>query len=161
MKKILIHKKEQGFSLIEVLITTIILAVGLLSIASLQFKGLQYSNDAFMRSHANILASDIIDRVRLNSANVNDYVDKNFVVPTDCTGNAACDPASCNPALTTAANDLICWHNQVATFVPPTGTANISRTANNASPIPDEYELEIAWSGRDNVARTASYIFSQ
>jgi type IV pilus assembly protein PilV len=157
MRQTHMKKSEKGFSLIEVLITMIILAVGLLAIASLQFKGLQYSSDAYMRSHSNILAFDIIDRIRINGDNVGDYIDKSFVVPLDCASNTACDV--CSATLTTAANDLECWHAQVALFIPPTGTANITETV--LANEPNEYTVTIGWTGRDTVARTIAYSFTQ
>ena len=58
-------KSHGGFTLIEVLVTLVILAVGLLGIASLQLKGAQFNHDAVLRSQISTLAYDIADRVRL------------------------------------------------------------------------------------------------
>lgn len=58
--------KQQGFTLLEVLITIIILSVGMLGVANLQMLGLNYNNNAYHRSQAVQLAYDIIDRMRLN-----------------------------------------------------------------------------------------------
>lgn len=59
-------KHAQGFSLIEVLVTLLITSVGLLGLAGLQVKSLQFNHGAYLRSQANILAYDMADRMRLN-----------------------------------------------------------------------------------------------
>ena len=41
--------RSQGFSLLEVLIAMLVLAVGLLGVAAMQMRGLQYSHDAYLR----------------------------------------------------------------------------------------------------------------
>lgn len=66
-------RNQQGAGLIEVLVTVLILGTSLLSLAALQSKSLQYNHSAYLRSQANILAYDILDRVRINRANVTSY----------------------------------------------------------------------------------------
>jgi len=56
----------RGSSLIEVLVTALILAIGLLGLAALQGRSLQYNHGSALRSQANIASSDILDRMRLN-----------------------------------------------------------------------------------------------
>lgn len=58
--------KTNGFTLIEVLVGLIILAIGLLGLAGLQMKALRHNNDAYHRSQATLLAYDIMDRMRAN-----------------------------------------------------------------------------------------------
>jgi len=65
--------KQQGAGLIEVLVTVLILGTSLLALAALQSKSLQYNHSAYLRSQANILAYDILDRVRINRANMSGY----------------------------------------------------------------------------------------
>lgn len=57
---------QKGFSLIEVLITVLILAIGLLGLASLQANSLVGSQQSYMRSQATSLAYDMTDRLRAN-----------------------------------------------------------------------------------------------
>lgn len=57
---------QRGFSLIEVLIALLVTSVGLLGLAALQAKSLQYNHGAYLRSQANILAYDMADRMRIN-----------------------------------------------------------------------------------------------
>jgi type IV pilus assembly protein PilV len=59
-----------GLTLIEVLVTLVVISVGLLGVAALQIRTLRHNYDALMRSHASALADDIADRMRANSAAV-------------------------------------------------------------------------------------------
>lgn len=67
--------REKGLSLIEVMVTLFVTSVGLLGIAAMQAKSLQFNHAAYLRSQANILAYDMADRMRLNrdSARVGQY----------------------------------------------------------------------------------------
>lgn len=67
-REIVLSNREQGLTLIEILVTVIILAVGLLGVASLTMGGLKNNQSAFLRTQATLLASDMADRMRLNSA---------------------------------------------------------------------------------------------
>lgn len=59
-------RKYAGFSMIEVLITMIIILVGLLSIAALQARAQIAEMESYQRAQALILVSDIIDRININ-----------------------------------------------------------------------------------------------
>ncbi|WP_339615911.1 type IV pilus modification protein PilV [uncultured Gilvimarinus sp.] len=60
--------KQSGISLIEVMITVLILSTAILALAALHTRSLQYNTSAYMRSQANIMAYDVIDRIRAQSA---------------------------------------------------------------------------------------------
>lgn len=60
------RKFQQGFTLLEVLVTMVIMALGLLGYAGLQMASLKNSASAYQRSQATILAYDMIDRMRVN-----------------------------------------------------------------------------------------------
>lgn len=102
--------RQKGVGLIEVLVTVLLLATGLLVMAALQIRSLQFNQSAYMRSQANILAYDIIDRIRLNRANAASY---------DITLDAA------TPTGTTLAQvDINQWRTNIAATV-PNGTGSI------------------------------------
>jgi type IV pilus assembly protein PilV len=65
--------KHRGVGLIEVLVTLLILSTSLLALAALQTRSLQFNHGAYLRSQANILAYDILDRIRINRANMANY----------------------------------------------------------------------------------------
>ncbi len=56
-------RRQTGFSLLEVLITLIILSIGLLGIAAMQLKGLQSAHSAFHRTLASTIAVDGSERL--------------------------------------------------------------------------------------------------
>lgn len=56
----------RGFTLIEVMVALVILAIGLLGMATLMTQSLQSSESAYSRGQASLLAYDIIDRMRAN-----------------------------------------------------------------------------------------------
>ena len=55
-----------GFSMIEVLIAVLILAVGLLGVAALQLSSLNSGQEGYFRSQATAIAEDFASRVRVN-----------------------------------------------------------------------------------------------
>lgn len=65
--------KQEGVGLIEVMVTALILSTSLLGLAALQSRALQYNHSAYMRSQANILAYDLLDRIRASRSNIANY----------------------------------------------------------------------------------------
>lgn len=59
---------QSGFTLIEVLVTLLILAIGLLGLAGLQSRMLTAELEAYQRSHALVLVQDMVNRVNANRA---------------------------------------------------------------------------------------------
>jgi type IV pilus assembly protein PilV len=59
-------RRARGFSMIEVLIALIILAVGLLGFALLQTMSLRFAQSANYRTQATNLAYDLLDQMRAN-----------------------------------------------------------------------------------------------
>jgi type IV pilus assembly protein PilV len=57
---------NQGFTLIEVLITLVVFSIGLLGLANLQGQSINSSYNAHLRTQATALASSMIDRMRAN-----------------------------------------------------------------------------------------------
>jgi type IV pilus assembly protein PilV len=94
-------KKNNGFSLLEVLISVFILAVGLLGLASLQMNSLKNNHSAQYRTSATVLAYDLIDRMRLNRV-------ESYALAQSAT-----------PSGTGLKNtDLVAWVNQIASDLP-------------------------------------------
>lgn len=94
--------KNAGFTMIEVLIAVLLLAIGVLGIAATQMISFQTNQSAYARSQAIYLATDIFDRIRANpegyqSTSVYDSVDSlaSEDVPSDpncIDSNGGCTP---------------------------------------------------------------------
>lgn len=83
----------QGFSLIELLIAVVIMAVGILGVAGLQVESLQQNRSALYRAEAVQLANDLIDRIRVNKGIVyTSLIDAPPPAATDC------EVSTCTPS---------------------------------------------------------------
>ena len=65
-------KAQVGFSLIEILISLLILSIGLLGLGGLQLSSLKSANNAHFRTVASLSVTDLIDRMRSNPSAVKD-----------------------------------------------------------------------------------------
>lgn len=59
-------RNSAGFSLVEVLVSMVILSIALLGTAGLMSASLRSTNTSYYRSQATVLADDIMDRMRAN-----------------------------------------------------------------------------------------------
>ncbi|WP_444994386.1 type IV pilus modification protein PilV [Aliikangiella sp. IMCC44359] len=64
VKKYKVYNKQAGVSLIEVLVTTLILGIGLLGVAALQVSSISSSQEGLFQSQATSLAEDLASRMR-------------------------------------------------------------------------------------------------
>ncbi len=55
-----------GFTLLEVLVTIVIVALGLLGLGALHVRAMRDTTSAYLRSEATILTQDMADRIRAN-----------------------------------------------------------------------------------------------
>ncbi|HEU4372406.1 MAG TPA: type IV pilus modification protein PilV [Telluria sp.] len=59
-------KTQRGFSLLEVLITMLVVSFGLLGIAGIIVTALKNNQSSYARSQASLMVNDIVDRMRAN-----------------------------------------------------------------------------------------------
>jgi type IV pilus assembly protein PilV len=125
---------QQGFGLIESLVSLVVVSVGMIGIAALYGQGLRASGTALYRTMAVNLASDMADRIRVNRLGNANYA-----------GGAAdgsCDPGGdtdCTPAQM-AAHDLWVWQAQVAAQL-PNGAGVVQFTGTT----PPTYTIQVTW----------------
>ncbi len=60
--------RQQGVSMIEVMIALVLLVTTLLGATALQITGLQTNRSAYYRTQASLVSYDIADRIRLNAS---------------------------------------------------------------------------------------------
>lgn len=94
-----IKSKVNGFTLIEVLVAMVIMAIGLLGLASLQALALKDNQAAYFHSQANFLLYEMSDRIRANAEYwKRPYVNPSVVIAT-AQGYAVGSQPNCNNAM--------------------------------------------------------------
>ena len=112
------QRRAPGFSLIEVLVAVLVVAVGVLGVAGLQLVTMRTNTGSLMRTQANQYAYNIIDRMRANAAT--DYQIAMAAAPP--VAAVDCDAAVCSSGQM-ANFDRARWLADVATL--PSGDASI------------------------------------
>lgn len=69
----LMRPPAQGFTLVEVLVTVFVVAIGLLAASALQAVSKKAAVDALQRTTASVVAQDMIERIRANSTMLTHY----------------------------------------------------------------------------------------
>ena len=91
-------KKQHGFSLLEVLISMVIIAVGLLGLSGLQIASLKGTTNAHARNVANLLVMDLSERMRANPLGVAGAFYDNDVACATASGERRCrGTTECSP----------------------------------------------------------------
>ncbi len=141
--------KQNGFSLLEVLIALIVLSIGLLGHSKIQALGVRASSDANLRTEATFLANDMIERMRANRPSVtSDYYAGISYSTIDCTSAPAkiCSEGTAGAAAdctTTemADEDAFNWFCDVTATLPNGGVA--------VSSAAGVYSVQVSWDGLD------------
>lgn len=132
--------RQRGFSMIEVLIALVVLAVGLLGLALLQTTNLRYTQSANLRTQATNLGTELLDTIRANRSEADAY---------DVALDGTAFPAAvmtdaldgCGmPATMTAAANMARWQCEVIEALGP--AANATLTIN---PATNQATLLVAW----------------
>jgi len=144
--------------MVEVLVTLVIIAIGLLGIAGLQAR-LQISEmESYQRSQALLLLRDMADRVATNRANAAAYV----TGVTMGTGHAPA--ADCSTLATLAARDLCQWSHALQGSAEVLGGARVGAMVGArgcVQQIPgmsNEYLITVAWQGLAPLAAPAANV---
>lgn len=90
-------RQQGGFTLVEVMITVFVVAVGLLAAAALQAVAKKAAFDAMQRTTASVLAQDILERIRSNAAQANAYATQGAEL-TEALSATDCAAAVCTDA---------------------------------------------------------------
>jgi type IV pilus assembly protein PilV len=150
--------RERGLTLIEVLVTLVILVFGLLGIAAFQAKTQVGSIEAYQRAQAVVLLQDMRARLASNPQHAADYV------TTTPLGTNDAQPGDCGTAASTSANDLCEWSRALkgAALAADTSAGSASsavigargcieqlQAADETSGIcrPGIYRVTVAWQG--------------
>ena len=133
---------QQGFTLLEVMISLVIFSIGLIGLAGLQAIGLQNNYSAYNRTVATQVAYDLADRIR-NNRNQDYTIGIPGTAPTSCIGTSV----TCTPLQLTRF-DLFEWDASVKSA--QNGLTNAQGFISLAGTT---YTIKIEW-GDQRVANT-------
>jgi type IV pilus assembly protein PilV len=150
--------RQRGTTLLEVLITMVVLAFGLLGSAAFQVKAQAGASEAYQRAQAIVLLEDIHARIKSNAQHASDYVRDQPL------GNAAAI-ADCSALAPGAALDLCQWSNALTGTAESKAGVSIGampgargcitqlQAPDSASGVcqPGIYLLSIAWQGAHKI----------
>jgi len=159
---------QLGATMLEVLVSLLILVLGLLGMVGMQIRAQLGIFESYQRGQALIIAQDMADRIQVNRSAASCYVittDTSNGTPyvgTGYSGTPACATAAGSVEMQTlAANDLSAWNNalkgasetssgaQIGGLLGARGCISFDSTANT-------YRISVTWQGmQPTVAPTA------
>ncbi len=142
-------RRSRGVTMIEVLVSLLLLTVGLLGVAGLQARMQIAGIEAFQRAQAIVLLQDMVDRINANRTKAADYATGSNPLGT---GNTGCSGTS------VAAKDMCEWDTALkgATETKTTGSATIRIGAMSeargcitvpVAAMPREVVVAVVWQG--------------
>ena len=139
--------RNHGFTLLEVMIALVIFSFGLLALAALMAKGLQYNTSALHRSYASSQAYDMADRMRANRLGIDAG---NYDSVSGAGTNPGCITSGCTPAQM-AQYDGWEW-NSVNAAVLPSGSGTVLMSGST-------YSITLTWDDDRDGAADDSFVF--
>lgn len=141
---------SKGFSMIEVLITLILICIGVLGMVAMQGRTIQYTQDSVQRNTAATLANDLIELMRAMPNGL--PATSGFYKAKDASFPSATD-AECQASPSAAAKQLACWGKKVELALPDAGSDDIqgeiyicrSKTAGSCTGDGSAVEIQLAW----------------
>lgn len=126
-------KNQKGFSLLEVLVATVILAIGLLAAASMQTTAMTATTTSKNTTLAVQLAEEMVDRIRVNAGTTPDIY--NNLSTGNCTSitNA------------TALGDCNQWRDRLTSSGLPSPTGTVLVTLNSPVSNAATITVEVSW----------------
>lgn len=143
MRAWIVPRRQQGVSLVEVLVTIVIVAVGLLGLVGLQTRLQVEQVEAYQRAHAVLLVNDMSSRLSTNRNAADDYVTASAL------GAAACTALGPNPSR--AEIDQFEWCELLRGASERLGASQVGTLVGGRGCVEElaagEYMITVAWQG--------------
>ena len=144
----------RGVSLIEVMVTIFILAIGLLGLAGLQTQLQSSQLEAFQRAQALILVGDMSNRIATNRGNAASYV----TGTTSPLGTGDSQPTNCTGVVQSV--DACQWSNALKGAAEQSGTANVGAMIGARGCVEqvatNQYLVTLVWQGLTPISAPTS-----
>jgi len=111
-----VYQSQRGFSLIEVMVSAMVISVSVLGMAGMQITAKRAGHDAVQRTTATSLTLDLIERMRSNPEALDSYITTGLgggTITAEPTPNCSDDSTNACTAAQLAAHDLWEWEQAI------------------------------------------------
>lgn len=157
------YTRQRGVSLVEVLVTVLILAFGLLGVAGLQAKMSLAEMESYQRSQALLALTEITERMSASGAQAVNYVTAGTI------GTGDLQPPTCTTILPGPNRDLCEWSNSLKGMSEKKSTLPVGGMVGAVGCITQQqainptvgvctagiYQVSVAWQGMNPTAAPA------
>jgi len=144
MKDADMQMNQRGFTLLEVIFATAMLAIVMVGFGGSLISGLKATNNAYLRNQATIAANEMADRIRANSigADARNYT---WGPAAAGPGGPNCQAVNCN-AQQMAQNDLDQWLLGLTTGDLPSAQGQVACLQPAGAVVPCTlYQVSVMW----------------
>jgi type IV pilus assembly protein PilV len=157
------HQISCGFAMIEVLVALLIMAFGMLGVASLLLNSVKANTSSIMKQQAVQIASNMVEKIRANrvEAEASGYVTSNLttstapVYPNTPTVNCATATATCTPTQL-ATYDIWYWLSKDVAQL-PLGSASVTTTTSGLNQV---VTITLQWNDSPAQAKLGAAAYS-
>jgi len=128
-------KKHQGFTLIEVLVSLLIMTLGIVGVLKMQTQSLKSNQRAYFRTQADLLSRDMLARMQANKTEARKGTYTSTSKPTSAPN---CQTTECS-AMQLVQWDLYQWYEQIEKQL-PAGSATVEKFDGD-----NRYLISIHW----------------
>jgi type IV pilus assembly protein PilV len=153
MQKSASTKQQSGSSLIEILVTILVMTVGFLGLAGFMVQQQRQDIDSYQRAQALLLLNDMSQRLQSNRAHADDYAtgtESPLGVGMTCATTTA----------TIAQQDLNAWCRSLQGSAEILGTQSVGAMVGARGCVestgPQQYAITVAWQGMSPISAPAS-----
>ena len=136
-------KKQHGFTMIEILVTMIVLAIGIGGLVGLQTISATNANNTLYRYQAMLVAQDMIERMQANRT-ATYSIAAGAVSGTKCSYGGS----TCSNAAAMMTSDAIEWKELIAASGLPGGDGTVVLTTVSGVDI---YEVTVSWTNKERM----------
>ncbi|WP_222910738.1 type IV pilus modification protein PilV [Pseudomonas sp. DNDY-54] len=101
---------NRGFSLIEVLVTLVLLTIGMLALVAMQGRGIQFTSDSVARNNGIMLATEVLETMRANPGARDEYLIEKLQADGECSGEAV--------EVSDVTEQMACWSEKARALMP-------------------------------------------
>ena len=145
---------QLGASMIEVLVTMVIIAFGLLGMAGLQIRMQTSEMESYQRSQALLLLNDMANRIAANRTSAASYL----IAAGSPTGAGSTCPTA---TATTVDRDLMEWCNALQGAGETSGSSNVGAMVGGrgcVESVGGDYLVTVAWQGLTPISAPPSSV---